>query len=167
MELTESERLILSNQYKILEGLYPDQANEYKKHRKIVEDGYTLNYEEISRHIFDELTANGCREVLDILNMFYALQASYQALENKEGITIRFPGFDGNNETKRMEYTRFYITELQRFTELIDIAESPDFNSHRQTLRLYRLMLDMWDQCAEKNNLTREEIERIISARLE
>jgi len=167
MELSKQERLILSYQYKILENLYPDEAGTYAQHRKIVEDGYTLNYDEISTHIYDELSDEECREVLDILDMHHALQASYQALENKEGITIRFAGFDGNNETKQMAYTRFYLDELHRFAELTEIAQSPDFNSHRPTLQLYRLMLDQWNQCTDKNNLTREEIERILNVRIE
>jgi uncharacterized protein YfbU (UPF0304 family) len=167
LELSESERLILSNQYKILEELYPNQANEYRQHRKIVEDGYALDYDEISRHIYDELTPNDCTEVLDILSMHRALFQSAQALTDEPTITISFHGFDGNNETKQMAYTRFYLDELQRFTELTGIAQSSDYNSHYPTLERYRLMLDEWNQCADKNNLTREEIERIINVRIQ
>jgi len=167
MDLSESERLILSNQYRILEHLYPEEAGTFAEHRKIVEDGYTLNYEEISRHIFDGLSMEECREVLDILSMHSVLHFSYQGLDDKEGITIRFSGFDGNSETKQMSYTRFYIEELHRFAELIEIAQSDDFNSHHPTLRRYRLMLGEWNQCTDKNNLTREEISRIINVRIE
>ena len=103
MELSESERLILSNQYKILEELYPDEANIYRRHGKIVEEGYTLNYEEICTHIYDELSNKECREVLDILDMHSALRQSAQALTDEPSISISFHGFDGNNETKQFK----------------------------------------------------------------
>lgn len=167
MDLSKSERLILSNQYRILENLYPEEAKTFAQHRKIVEDGYTLNYEEIITQIFDELNHDECREVLDILDMHHALHQSAQSLDNQQGISIQFDGFDGNNETKQMAYTRFYIDELHRFTELTQIAQSSDYNSHHPTLRRYRLMLDEWNNCADKNNLTREEIQRILGVRVE
>ena len=66
-----------------------------------------------------------------------------------------------------MSYTRFFIDELHRFAELTEIAQSPDYNSHYPTLRRYRLMLGEWNQCTDKNNLTREEIESIINVRIE
>jgi len=167
MELSKPERLILSHQYKILEKLYPEEEAVYKQSRKIVEDGYTLNYDEISNHIYDELTINECKEVLDILDMHSALFHSVQELPDEQKVSISFHGFDGNNETDYMAYTRFYIDELQRYSELTEIAQSKDFNSHYPTLRRYRLMLNEWNQCADKNNLTREEIERIWNVRVE
>lgn len=167
MDLSESERIILSNQYKILEQLYPDEAETHKKNREIIDNGYTLNYKEVSPLIDGELSNRECNEVLEILAMHSVLHFSYQGLDDKEGITIRFSGFDGNKETKQMAYARFYINELQEYTELIEIVQSPDFNSHCPTLQLYRLMLDEWEKCTDKNNLTRDEINRIINVRMQ
>jgi len=133
------------------------------------EDEYAREHgcEEISTHIFDELSKEECGEVLNILSMHSALHQSAQALNDEPAISIRFHGFDGNNETKQMAYTRFYIDELHRFAELIEIAQSPDYNSHYLTLRRYRLMLDEWNGCEDKNNLTRDEINRIFDVRVE
>ena len=167
MELSKQERLILSNQYRILENLYPEETETFRECRKIVEDGYALDYEEISRHIYNELNEGECTEVLDILSMHQALHQSAQALTDEPEIAISFHGFDGNNETKQMAYTRFYINELHRFVELTEIAQAPDYNSHYPTSGRYRLMLDEWNQCNDKNNLTREEINRIINVRIQ
>jgi len=166
MELSKQERLILSHQYKILENLYPEEAKIYAQHRKIVEDGYALNYEEICTHIYDELSDGECGEVLDILAMHRDLYHSAQALTDEPKIAISFHGFDGNNETKQMAYTRFYIDELQMYTELTKIAQSPDYNSHYPILGRYRLMLDEWRDCKDKNNLSREDINRILDVRV-
>lgn len=45
MKLTKVERLILSNQYSILEKLYPEEAEHYHLQKKIVENGYSLHYD--------------------------------------------------------------------------------------------------------------------------
>ena len=167
MELSKQERLILSNQYRILEQLYPKDAKTLKEHRKIVEDGYALSYEEISTHIVDELNKEECTEVLDILSMHRALHQSAQALTDEPKIAISFHGFDGNSETQQMAYTKFYIDELHKFAELTEIAQSTDYNSHYPTLRRYRLMLYEWKGCKNINNLSREDINRILDVRVE
>ena len=99
--------------------------------------------------------------------MHQALHQSAQALTDEPEIAISFHGFDGNSETQQMSYAKFYIDELHRFTELTEIAQSPDYNSHYPTSERYRLMLDEWNRCTDRNNLTREEIERIINVRIQ
>ena len=167
MELSKQERLILSHQYMILEKLYPEEADIYAQHRKIVENGYSFEYDEISRHIYDGLSDGECKEVLDILSMYSALHQSAQALTDEPKIAINFHGFDGNSETQQMAYTRFYLDGLQRFNELTKIAQSTDYNSHYPTLKRYKLMLEQWNGCEDKNNLTRDEINRIVDVRVE
>ncbi len=167
MELSKSERLILSHQYKILENLYPEEAKIYAQHRNIVENGYSFDYDEISIHIYDELSDGECKEVLYILDMHRALHQSAQALTDEPKIAISFHGFDGNSETQQMAYTSFYLDELQRFTELTEIAQSTDYNSHYPTLGRYRLMLGEWKGCVDRNNLSRDDINRILDVRVE
>ena len=165
MDLSKFERLIISNQFKILEKLYPEEAEYYSKHRKALENGYKLHYQWIVENLYDEMSEEECQEVIDILSMYRSLTYSYQKLEDKSGIEesdIRFPGFDGNNETNQYSYTNYFIIELDRFKELTGGSEYADFNSHCPMLDLYRRMLSKWKNLKDRNNLTEDEIISIV-----
>ena len=51
LQPTLEQRLILINQYKILEKLYPEEAETYSQHREILEEGYTLHYNDLIKVI--------------------------------------------------------------------------------------------------------------------
>ena len=72
MNFTLKERLILANQYSILEKLSEDEddAKHYAQMRTIVQDGLTLEYGDLySGFEKEELTEQQCHEVIDILDM--------------------------------------------------------------------------------------------------
>ena len=107
MELSLKDRLILSNQYRILEKLYPEEADSLANDRRAIENGYTMNYAWLTGHLLDELSEERCNEVWDILEMHRALNFTYRNLKDKEGIDekkLKFRGFDGNEETKQFSY---------------------------------------------------------------
>jgi uncharacterized protein YfbU (UPF0304 family) len=166
VKLTRTERWILSNQYRILESIRPQDGDHYRDARTALENGYELHYHEIAEHIYRDaltLSEEECTEVIDILSLFTALQDSYNALSDKSGIDtwkIKFRGFDGNNETKQMAYARYYCTSGGgRFAGL----EHPeDFNSHAHSLDRYQQMLRRWKQGGEENPLSKEQIVEII-----
>lgn len=165
MELSRKERLFLSNQLKILEGLYPEEADYYKKHRKAIEEGYSLHYKWITENLYEEMPEEKCKEVINILDMYRALTFSYKDFEDKSDIPkskIEFPGFDGNNETVQMNYTEYFINDLNRFNELKDDSDYPDYNIHIPMLRQYRKMLSKWDELDRKRNLSKDEIIEIL-----
>ena len=54
--LTLKERLLLANQYLILEKLYPDEAEHYAELRKVVERGYALEYIDLVEQFSEELS---------------------------------------------------------------------------------------------------------------
>lgn len=165
MELSRKERLFLSNQLKILEKLYPKEADYYEKHRKAVEQGYSLHYDWITENLREEMSEEECREVLDILDMYRALTFSYRDLDDKSNLPewkIEFPGFDGNNEPKQMKYTEYFINDLNRFSELRDDSDFPDYNSHSPMLEKYRRMLSKWNEFDQKQNLSKDEIIEIL-----
>jgi uncharacterized protein YfbU (UPF0304 family) len=68
-KLTRVERTLLRNQYAILEKLDPENADRYARLRQVVERGYTIFYSEA---LVDEgeLSAEDCRYVMDVLDMF-------------------------------------------------------------------------------------------------
>jgi len=167
MKLSKQERWILANQFQILKKLYPENEEMYEKMQTIVEEGYTLNYDWITQNIFDEMTEDQCKEVIEILDMYTAIYFSHENLTDKTGIDttyLKFSGFDGNNEAEYMVYTKFLINTDGKFTELKYGNQRPDFNSHQQLLDKYRRMLLEWEKLNKSHTLSKDELTIILSA---
>ena len=151
MKLSRLERLMLSNQYRILEKLYPDEmAGKFEKTRLALERGYTLLYSVGMNHIHDEFKEEECREASNILDMYRALTDAYNNLEDKSGIDeskVKFPGFDGNDEAAQLSYVTFLIEEENRFQEL---DRGKGFDSRYPMLPQYRSMLEKWKGVGEE-----------------
>lgn len=165
MKLSVKDRLVLINQYLILEKLYEDEASHYQKHRKALEEGYALHYDWIVEGLYDEMSEEECREVLDILDMFSILKRSYDLHKDTIQLEERyvvFSGFDGNNETRQMSYTRYFVVDLDRFHELR--GQGDDFNSHMPSLPRYRRMLREWLNSDNKYELSSKDTIRIAMA---
>ncbi|MBM7644067.1 uncharacterized protein YfbU (UPF0304 family) [Scopulibacillus daqui] len=159
MELSKVERLILFNQFSILEQLNAKDA-PYSYYKEILEHGYTYNYDELVEFLLDDVPREVCDEVWDILQMHRSIIHSYNNLESKDD--IKFKGFDGNEETEHMTYARFIIENMNRFEE----QKLADYNTHFPTLNRYRRMLSEWRKISERYNshLTVEQIKQIINA---
>lgn len=82
MEMTNAQRLILSNQYKMMTMLDPTNAERYRRLQTIIERGYGLQMRELDRE-FGELTEETCRTIIDIMEMYHALHVS--------GLTLKTP----------------------------------------------------------------------------
>lgn len=168
MDLTKKERVIIANQLKILEKLYPDEAKYYADHRKAIEYGFKLHYSWVAENIdANEMSEEECKEVLNILDMHRAITNSYNRIKEETELTIediRFRGFDGNNETRQFSYTNYFVNDLGRFDELRYGSEYSDFNSHRPTIDKYRRMLDIWNEFPEKFKLNEEQIKQLLEA---
>jgi hypothetical protein len=167
MDLSLTERVIIANQFKILEKLYPDEAEYYSNYRKALECGYKLHYADIVENFYDEMSEEDCREVIDILDMYRALTYSYNRLPDKAGIDerdIHFDGFDGNEETSQYLYAQYFIVDLDRFKELTYGQKHPDLNSHGHRLQKYRTMLEVWKSFNDRHNLNPDQIRAILDA---
>lgn len=166
IKLSRIERLLLSNQYRILEGMYPDEAEQYEQNRKAIESGFELHYEDCFSALSESvLTSEECEEVLDILSMYRAITFSDRDNEIKDSYA-KFRGFDLNDEYegKRVMYARYFINDLDRFTELKYGNSYADCNSHTKTMEKYRKMLRVWESMDDPNNLEKKEILKIVNA---
>jgi len=167
MKLSRYERLVLSNQYRLLEALYPGEADYYSRHRKAVEEGYALNYRWLTEHLYEELSEEACREVLDVLDMYRAITFSIRDSEGT-GIDSKtffpFPGFDGNNEAQELSYVHYFLTDLGRFEELRPPSPGSNLNSHCPMLPKYRGMLRVWKSLGDPHHLSQDEIAKILEA---
>jgi uncharacterized protein YfbU (UPF0304 family) len=147
MKLSRIERWILSNQYKILEQLDPEQAAQYACCRNAIDCGYEGDYDWIAADVSDEsdgLSSAACGEVIDILEMYSDLQRGFDALDDTSDIRdyqITFPGFDGNHESKRVGYCRHLCGGQGRYH---DLRRPTDWESHRPVIDAYRRMLAVW-----------------------
>lgn len=106
--LSPSERLQLVNQFRILGILDPSNATRYSTNADILAHGYTIEYADVFSEIRDEIDVLTCRYVERVLEMYRALIGSFNALEDKQGLTlddVRFKGFDANTESKSIAYT--------------------------------------------------------------
>lgn len=166
--LSKIERLILSNQYRILEGLYPEDAEQYQENRKAIEEGFELHYEDCFSVLSeDTLTSEECREVIDILSMYRAITFSNKETYKIENYNLKFRGFDLNDEyeSKRVMYARYFINDLDRFEELKYGNIYADCNSHSLMMDKYRKMLEVWKELGCKYELSKSEIQAIVQAR--
>lgn len=151
MKLSKLERYTLSNQLRILEALYPNEAEDFAVQREAIESGYELLYELNIDHIYDEgsaLTEEECREVWNTMDMFLAIDRSRELLKNdslENEYAAKFRGYDGNNETKFMAFAAYTVERLKRFTHL-KMAEPGYFNSHMPVRPVYLRMLDEWQK---------------------
>lgn len=86
--------------------------------------------------------------VMDVLEMWDSLERAHEKLGTKEkervdkeahpfGKTVRFRGFDGNNESSRLSIARFLIEKMDRFEKF----KGRDLNSHAPSLGTYDRML--------------------------
>ena len=168
VEMTDIERLSLINQFLILEKLYPEEADYYEKNRIALKQGYKAHYKTIFEHLWDEMSEESTKEVLDILEMHRAITWSVADLAKNNEIKSKyvFRGFDGNEESEQLSYCHYFIVNLERYQELVQNQEYPDFNSHCNMLPKYRRMLAVWKEEKEQYELelTLEQIEKIWSA---
>lgn len=167
MKLDIKERLQLSYTLKILEKLYPEDSDYYARHRKAIEDGYELHYEWITEHLSEGLSSEECSFVLDILDLYSTMHHSFKQFKDTENISetdVIFKGFDGNKETMYMAYTKYFIEDLDRFSDIKD-ATKGYYNSHSRKVPKYKAMVEKWMNLETDNKfiLTKDQILEIIN----
>jgi uncharacterized protein YfbU (UPF0304 family) len=174
--MDRKDRFIISNQLKILEALYPEEASSYAQARTAFEEGYESHYDWAMEHILqDPLTPEMTKEVIDTLDMFRAIYF-YNRKHGEDGFSeydTKFRGYDGNDPTecKLLGYARYFVVELGRFSEILEKqGEHFDFNSHMEMREKYQRMLRVWRpipggaQEGQRHNLTKQQLESIINA---
>jgi len=170
MELSIKDRLILSNQYKILKALTDDKREKeyYDQGIEILSSGYKHDYGMLVEDFDEEVDNQICQFVWDILALYSELNSSYEQLspEDKKEIPedeLVFLGFDGNDEVQYYLYCMFILEKLKRYGELTQNRN--DFNTHWPIVDRYKKMLEKRSQISTKKfvRLTKDQILEIIS----
>ena len=167
MHFTKKERLILINQYKILSKLCPDDSEHYNELREILEDGYEIFYSQIDEWISQDMSKSEGEFVLEILNLYRAIE-DYKRMSKDQEIINKsysyFRGFDGNNEGQYMQFSRFLINKQNKFSEQKDyLRKNDNLNSHTPMISIYKRMLSKWKHIGKPWNLSAQHINDILS----
>ena len=166
MEMTNAQRLILSNQYYLMSQMDPENSAKYQRLQTVVERGYELQMRELNKE-FGCLTEAECREVIDIMEMYHAMQESNKMLEEQERAEVdqrrlQFLGFDIASEAQVVHYVRFLVDSEGLYPQF-DKADH-HFNSQMPMLEKYRRMLTTWRNCPRQYHLCATELSQIFSA---
>ena len=170
-KLSRLDRYFLSNQLRILEALYPDEADDIAVRREAVERGYEMLYHWDMDFIYggdDVMTVEESSEVWDTLDMFCAIDMSAKRIGKAElqgSAFAKFRGYDGNNETKFMAFAAFTVERLNRF-EYVPMPKKGYWNSHMPTRHAYNRMLAEWRKVPRERRLelTEDELAAILNA---
>lgn len=163
IKLTDSERLILANQYEILGHLKDDDT--YLELADNLRDGHKWLYEQyiaVERNLDEDVV----EFVLDILQIYDFIRISYADLADKSGIdqnNVVFPGFDGNNESELLNFTRA-LSRNGNYEELIGKNAR---NSHMPTVDMYRRIIAEWVAIGKPSYpLSKGQIQSLLTARI-
>lgn len=163
MTLTLAERLILINQYRILANQDPSLKTECDYNIRVLEAGFEIEYRDLHSDLDpDVITVEQSRQVLDIFEMYRALQGSYDKLGRPDSISeedLLFQGFDGNNEAGYVDYAYHVLDEQGRY-ESLDRVD--DLGGYPNSLSVYGRMLEEWRYLGRNFNLSEAEITHIL-----
>lgn len=164
IKLTDTERLILANQYEILSLLNKDE--NYALMAESLRDGYEWLYRQYFDHLSENLSPENAEHVLTILGIYSDMHDSYRDLPDKSGIEERhlhFPGFDGNNEAELLGFAR----SLRKHDRFVSTIGPTAKNSHMPTTEMYERMIQKWQELGKpRYPYSRTQITAILDAQI-
>lgn len=166
MEMTNAQRLILSNQYYLMSQMDPENSDKYKRLQTIVERGYALQMNELNKD-FGCIEQAECREILEIMEMYHAMQESNKMLTEDERKDVdqrrlQFLGFDAASECQLVNYVRFLVDSEGLYPQFD--KDEHHFNAQMPMLAKYQRMLSTWKACPRQYHLSAAEFRQIFNA---
>lgn len=157
-----TQRLFLSNQYRILEKVDPDNSVEHVRKAVILESGFEGHYQSITNLLVENrLPADECWFVAEIMLMCSWLQ-DHKGLSSLDVSEFEQVGFDANNEWHHMQYASFLFDANTGGYPGIDSV----VDVHHPTLDRYRRMVAAWKRANNLPHLTEADVARILSSGL-
>jgi uncharacterized protein YfbU (UPF0304 family) len=172
--LSKIERLLLFNQYRILEVLVPEVKDTYRMYQEILEHGFEGEYHELFNSVYLEpLSAEDSREVTEVLRMFQALKRSgagdtapptegnVVSIGKGDESEVRFSGYDLNDESEapKAAFARYLQRDRGSFLDVIDRER---INSHYPMAEQYREMLERWKELGMPATMNRGEVRKVV-----
>ncbi len=160
--MRQEERLVLTNQFKILALLDPSQATDYEQRIEILQHGFEGEYSTLFDAIHqDTLSVAECDFVHKVFEMYHQLQeaqAKHAVLSDTS--RLRFEGFDGNYEIEYLTFCRYLVETAGMYGH---VDTNPTFNSHAAKRDQYRRMLTVWMSATDRFSLTAAEVQAILA----
>ncbi|MGK2889049.1 MAG: YfbU family protein [Candidatus Malihini olakiniferum] len=164
MEMTNTQRLILSNQYKMMTMLESGQCRSYHRLQTILECGYGLQMRELDRE-FGELSEDVYYTIINIIEMHHALQVFWHNLKDRKDLDQRrltFLGFDAATEAHYLGFVHFMVHLEERYPHFN--SGTHGFNAQTKIWDKYNRTLAVWQSsCPRQYHLSTVEIVQIIN----
>lgn len=165
--LSDIERLILSNQYKIMAMLSTEEyeIQENTRISQIFENGSPYLYNQYLTHIKDGLISEEQDFTLAVLELFDAIRLSLRTLTEDEvnslnQFQVKFQGFDKNHETKFYEA----VKEIRKHGEFVEVIDSGAESAFSSKVELYTNMIVEWERLGRPVlGMTLKQIENILN----
>lgn len=159
MEFTNEQKLIVALLTDIHEKLEIKDSFDPEFVRRMVLRGHGWALEWKYPGVFDEAegTPEAVTLVCDVLDMWSVLERSFEALDDNQrqalseaagdfGRDVRFPGFDGNNESEYLSIARILVEDLDRWDEFAGRID----NAHMRTVDGYQRMLPVFEGARDR-----------------
>lgn len=160
LDLTDKERLFLSNQHEILGTL--KNEDHYLLLAEQLREGHKWLYQQSFNSLYENLPDEDAELVLNILRVYEVLKDSYNALSDKSDISIQdvsFAGFDGNNEPELIGF----VEALKKMNRFVSTIKAGVLDSHMPKAQTYKNMIQRWYELEKSTRLTKEQILDILS----
>lgn len=164
------KRLVLANQYTILSHLDRDNADYWENASRKAVEGWPVDdlpyVDQVRSYLQNALTREDQHFVLDALNVFELLQNGLKLgfQPTRENAITKFPGFDGNKETKLLAYAQYAVEDEKRFESIERLSH--DFNSHAPMAEMYQRMIRVWEQRGRPLQISRDLFQSLIDAQV-
>lgn len=164
--IKDSERVIIINQYEILEKIDTENKDFYKKAIKILQNGYEKYYYRAMPSL-NKANNNDVELVEDIL-FIYSMVEDYKVDNPQEAKIIdkldysHFFGFDGNYESQYVELSLFLINELNMYGNKKEYFNK-NITGYMKMANFYKEMIKRWKKDLDKKtSLNLNEIKYIL-----
>ncbi len=166
MDLSVTERLMLVNQYKILQRLDPRGEEGYEESIRILTSGYEIFYDDLFLE-FTRMPPARSEFVLDVLSLYRRMEIyrqrhpdDYEPFNRKMG---RFRGFDDHTESDLLAFTLFLIDVQGKFPEQLPYrGEAGGWRAMQPMVPGYERLLESWKKLGTPNQLTAEHIRALL-----
>ena len=160
IKLTDSERLILANQYEILGHL--QDRKDHKLIAQQLRNGHEYLYRDALQVMSPAMTSGETDFVIDAISMYQALKKCYIKLGSPGDIDaskVEWPGFDGNNDAPFYQFTCALAEDGQFVQELGERG----VNSHSPKVASYISMLRKWNDLGRpQTSMSSEQIKNLL-----
>lgn len=179
MNLTNPEKLILTMLSDIYEKMGIDSDTgiepEFVKNAIYTDNTWGLSWKYAGLFSDVDDTPEIVKEVSNFLDMWEFLEEAFDDFSSDEkkalsdkveffGKNVKFPGFDGNNESKHRSIALFLVKDLDCFQRF----KSRDLNSHSRSVDAYQRMYQVFEPIRtnlDGRNLDVNEMAEILKVR--